>query len=636
MDHRTLKASTVLAEAPSWIFQRPTRVPTNKNTFASAQNNVQGNLKTLYDRCPRFAQDYATQQQHGLDEETWFKWVQLLPEELALEFSALSDKHDTHSQNRIRQLQQNKKPPTRCRTFGCNEQQITTCFQHHVRKNEEGIIVNSPAKMLSQPKTKKSTRPNPYMSKTAKLRSVYNKGPKDVGFTLDNNNKPARLNPNLFSEFIRRHYLKTIFVAPEQRYYVYNSGVWRDQLPDVLKKNVRRILHTWVPYFWSSKIEAEYMTALTRDCTREHPMDSKRDYINLENGMLDLRNFQLEKHRPTFYSSVQVPIEYDSKATCPKFEAFLNDIFDQDQERIDLIAEIFGYCLTTSTKAEQVFLFYGKGSNGKSVLIHVLKNLVGERNTSALSLNDLEKPFARSEMINKLVNITTENEVGSKGIETSYLKAIASGDPVRTEEKFKQGYMQELFCKLIFATNNLPYSKDKSYGLIRKMTILPFEKTFTDEQKDPDLKDKLMKEGAGILNFALKGLERLRKHSYRFTKSKKVQQLANQYSQMINPIQVFVEDMIEANPESKLLNKDLKAGFVSWCQREGHNGLFNISNQQLTNKIKEVLNEQGIVFETSKSGGERLIKGICLKTAPKPSWMKSTQVQVVDNIEDLD
>ncbi len=629
MDHRTLKASAVLAEAPSWIFQHSTRVPTNK----SAVTTVVGNLKTLHARCPRFAQDYASQQQHGLDEETWFKWVQLLPEELALEFSAFSDKHDTHSQNRIRQLQQNKKPPTRCRTFGCNEQQIATCFQHRVHKNEEGIIVNSPAKMLSQPKTK---TPNPFTSVTAKLKSTQNLGLKDAGFTLDNTNQPKRLNSNKFAEFILHHYLNTIFVAPEQRYYVYKAGVWEDQLLDVLKTNVRNILHTWAPHFWRSKIEAEYMTALTRDCTLEHSMDSERDYINLRNGMLDLRNFKLEEHDPTFYSSVQVPIDYEPEAPCPNFEAFLKDIFDHDQERIDLIAEIFGYCLTTSTQAEQVFLFYGKGSNGKSVLVHVLKSLIGERNTSALSLNDLEKPFARSEMINKLVNITTENEVGSKGIETSYLKAIASGDPVRIEEKFKQGYMQELFCKLIFATNNLPYSKDKSYGLIRKMTMVPFEKTYTDAQKDPDLKVKLMKEGSGILNFALEGLKRLRKNSYLFTKSKKVQQLANQYSQMINPIQVFVEDMIEAKPESKLLNKDLKASFFSWCQREGHNGLSNISNQQLTGKVKEVLKEQGIVFEPDKSGGERLIRGICLKTAPKPSWMNSTQIQVVDNIEDLD
>lgn len=632
MDYRTLNASTELAEAPSWILQRPTLLPPSNR---SAVKTVFSNFETLNARCPRFVRDLAIQQQNGLDEETWFKWIQLLPEKLAMEFSALSDKHDTHSQIRIHQLQQNKKPPTQCRTFGCDEHQIDTCFQHHVNINKEGIIVNSPANMLNTPKTQKRTGLNPFTSITSKLKSTQNLGLINVGFTLDDTNKPKRLNSNKFSEFILQHYLNTIFVAPEQRYYVYKSGVWEDQLPDVLKTNVRNILHSWVPYFWNSKLEVEYMTALQRDCTRKDTMDSKRDYINLKNGMLGLRDFQLEKHDPVFYSSVQVPIAYDPEAKCPDFETFLKDIFDQDQERIDLIAEIFGYCLTTSTQAEQVFLFYGKGSNGKSVLIHVLKSLIGERNTSALSLNDLEKPFARSEMINKLVNITTENEVGNKGIETSYLKAIASGDPVRTEEKFKQGYMQELFCKLIFATNNLPYSKDKSYGLIRKMTILPFEKTFTDEQKDPNLKGKLMKEGAGILNFALKGLERLRKNSYCFTKSKKVQQLANQYSQMINPLQVFVEDMIEANPESKLMNKDLKAGFVDWCQREGHNGLSNMSNQQLTIKVKEVLKEQEIKFETSKSGGERLIKGICLKISPARPWMKRNRSEEVGTIEDM-
>ncbi|MET3210366.1 UNVERIFIED_CONTAM: phage/plasmid-associated DNA primase [Paenibacillus sp. PvR008] len=136
-------------------------------------------------------------------------------------------------------------------------------------------------------------------------------------------------------------------------------------------------------------------------------------------------------------------------------------------------------------------------------------------------MNDLEKPFARAEMVNKLVNITTENEAGSKGIETSYLKAIASGDPVRVEEKFKKGYTQELHCKMVFAMNNLPYSKDKSHGLTRKVSIIPFEKTYKKGQKDPYLKDKLLEEGAGILNFALQGLERLRNNSFEFSPSRR-------------------------------------------------------------------------------------------------------------------
>ncbi|MET3210365.1 UNVERIFIED_CONTAM: phage/plasmid-associated DNA primase [Paenibacillus sp. PvR008] len=68
--------------------------------------------------------------------------------------------------------------------------------------------------------------------------------------------------------------------------------------------------------------------------------------------MLNVNNFQLEEHSYDFYSSVQVPITYDPEATCPRFLEFLNDIFDHDQERIDLIAEMFGYCLTTSTKSE--------------------------------------------------------------------------------------------------------------------------------------------------------------------------------------------------------------------------------------------------------------------------------------------
>jgi hypothetical protein len=113
-------------------------------------------------------------------------------------------------------------------------------------------------------------------SKTSKLKSVLNVSLEDIGFTLNEEKKAKRINCNRFSEFIRRHYLKVIFVALEQRYYVYKSGVWKEILSDVLKFKVRKILHFWVQYFWSAKLKLEYMTVLQRDCTREDSMDSNR------------------------------------------------------------------------------------------------------------------------------------------------------------------------------------------------------------------------------------------------------------------------------------------------------------------------------------------------------------------------
>lgn len=151
-----------LAEAPLWMVQLMTEragrsQPHMKNPDPSAENVLQ----TLSAGCPRFCRDWAEQQEDGVDEERWFRWVSLLtragfPDSTRV-FSLASPKHGERSERRLEQLinESVEKPfgPVRCTTFGCDSAQIAQCFGH-TRSNDNGEVTNSPAALLTAPAPK--------------------------------------------------------------------------------------------------------------------------------------------------------------------------------------------------------------------------------------------------------------------------------------------------------------------------------------------------------------------------------------------------------------------------------------------------------------------------------------------------
>jgi hypothetical protein len=424
-----------IALAPNWmvgLMKKEEQPPGPEQTIQSLEN-----------QCVRFEKDWSLQQSIGLSENEWFTWSSLLISaghmDAAELFSKSSHKHDVRSENRLIELREEQREAmVRCSTLGCNSMQIEKCFKSNIRKNKSGEITNSPgAFILNKNKQKNSNLPS---------RSQLDK----IGFIFSDKSKyPIGLNENKFARHVLQK-MDLLYFGPGERFYNYEYGCWKSNDYNSIARKIRTLLHENVPDFWSLKLEKGYMEALMREAHRVEKLDSKRDYLNLENGMLNLNNFALENHNKDFHSTIRLPITFSKNAKCPNFLKFLNSTFDGDEELIDLISQIFGYCLTADIKGQKAFIFYGKGSNGKSVLIDVLTKLCGKENVSAISLKELDNSFSRYELVDKLVNLSTENEVGSGELNTQYFKAIVSGDPIRVEKKHETGFMYEPICKLVF------------------------------------------------------------------------------------------------------------------------------------------------------------------------------------------
>jgi len=145
------------------------------------------------------------------------------------------------------------------------------------------------------------------------------------------------------------------------------------------------------------------------------------------------------------------------------------------------------------------------GANGKSVLAEVIRHIAGPDNVSNVPLAKLTDRFGLDNLPGKTVNISTENELGDKHLNTQNFKAITGGDVVNVEQKYKDSFSCELFCKLLISVNQLPKTLDHSHGYYRRLVIVPFQKVFREEEQDPNLLDKLLTELEGILVFALEG-----------------------------------------------------------------------------------------------------------------------------------
>ncbi|WNK19361.1 phage/plasmid primase, P4 family [Halomonas piscis] len=232
--------------------------------------------------------------------------------------------------------------------------------------------------------------------------------------------------------------------------------------------------------------------------------------VNTPTGelVLDPAGFwSLEPHTREHYRTTQVPVAYDPQATAPQFERFLASTFEGDPDAADkrqVVLEMMGYTLMAHCRYEKFITLVGSGSNGKSVLMDVLKALVGSENTAAVQPSQFGRSFQRAHMDGKLANVVTEIPEGSV-IDDAALKGITSGEATTVEHKNKDPYVMQPFATCWFGTNHMPHTRDFTGAFFRRAIVVEFNNKFSPEQGncDPLLKDKLLAELPGILNMAL-------------------------------------------------------------------------------------------------------------------------------------
>lgn len=356
----------------------------------------------------------------------------------------------------------------------------------------------------------------------------------------------------------------------DETMYIYRNGVYSPDGEGYIKNECekRMGIHPLMTKNKVSEITEHFKrsTFCKRDVLNTNP-----NIINVKNGLLNLQTKELSPHSPDVFSTVQLPVKYNSSKDCPNIKKFLIDV--HNTEDIPIIQEFFGYCLYAEYPIQKAFLQYGMGANGKTVEQELLKRLIGSSNCSNISWQSLEdERFARSSLEGKLVNMF--DDLQSRGIEsTGNFKMLTGSGTIGAEKKFKDNYSFVNFAKLIFSTNKPPkVSNEDSYAFWRRWVIISYPNQFTDElgNRDPDIIKKLTTDDelSGLLNYALAGLQRLLKNQ-KFSYSKTAEETQDEYLKASDPVYAFITDKCEIDVNAEIAVETLYDAYKIYSEENG-------------------------------------------------------------------
>lgn len=266
--------------------------------------------------------------------------------------------------------------------------------------------------------------------------------------------------------------------------------------------------------------------------------------INFNNGVLDLDKMELVPHSPEFGFRYALSYDYDSSATAPRFEKFLLEIMKERQDLCDVLMEYAGYCFSNDMCwTQKALIMTGEGANGKSTLMNVLRSLAGKENYASLTLGDLKAETNRQQLDGRLFNLAEETPTYAMA-ESSLFKNLVSGGETTVKMLYKQPYTIANKCKLMFACNELPKTKDTTKGFFRRLLIVPFDRVFEGSDRDSFIEEKLMTELPGIFNIVIRGYHRL-KEKRAFTESQAIEREVKQYRLELDTVASWFRDCVE-------------------------------------------------------------------------------------------
>jgi P4 family phage/plasmid primase-like protien len=263
--------------------------------------------------------------------------------------------------------------------------------------------------------------------------------------------------------------------------------------------------------------------------------------------------------------------EYNPNADCPKWHRFLDRVMPDLKEQMSLM-EFIGYCFYPSHRFEKFLFLYGKtGQNGKSIILTVIRRLLGDANVSDLQLQDFygHKTVA---LFNKTANIGSE--IDPRGLndgQMSALKTLTSNeesfqldpkgkDPITMDTKEKP--------KLLFSGNEKPQG-GMDNGVFRRMLLLTFQSEIKDDEKIRDMADRFYDEMGGIFTMAMEALGRLIANN-KFTQSDKMIEDLETYRRDVNPIKQYIDDNIIYDTNCCVPKEWLYRHYKTWCDNNGY------------------------------------------------------------------
>lgn len=250
----------------------------------------------------------------------------------------------------------------------------------------------------------------------------------------------------------------------------------------------------------------DQMNILLQDNRNKYQYQRNQEYILCNRQLVSTWRDDVKPNTRTIYTDVYYPYDIMTKEEFDNFNGrakqFMQEISCGNKQVETVIWECIG-CMISPTKTfGKIFIWYGNGANGKSLLLKLVNLIMGSLMTHAniLAIND---KFALEPVVSGVCNVT--DDVGITTLkETGVIKSLVDGTAIEVNRKFKKSIWWEPNSQFVMCCNEIPRIADTSKGMIRRLAFIPFDMQLPDDKLDRMLFHK-MKSDVDNLRYILTG-----------------------------------------------------------------------------------------------------------------------------------
>jgi P4 family phage/plasmid primase-like protien len=411
-----------------------------------------------------------------------------------------------------------------------------------------------------------------------------------------------------------------VYCTERKSYYVWTGQQWLfDEFVEVEKRAEKTILEAYgeAKHITDAEKRKAFLRFLNNSLSRASLANmmhlakkkvrqvSANDFdrdpwaLNVENGTLDLRTGELRPHRPEDLLSKLVRLRYDPCAECPRFTAFLYRIMGshpdasegetiRTEQLVSYLQRVFG-CAATGKPEKLLFVLYGEGNNGKTTLLEIIRDALGDREYAGQVQVDSLMIRPKEAISNNAVNTDLADLQGCRFVSSSeveqgqrlslsrvkYLTGLGQIKARRLRENmitFQPTY------KLFLDCNHRPVITDPNDAIWNRVKCIPFKIQIPETEIDKNLPAKLRSELPGILRWIVEGA--VLYHCDGLGDPPDVTAATEQYRQESDRLKEFFEDRCVLAPSGDAGSwkkdgywvpvSDLYTAYASWAEAMGH------------------------------------------------------------------
>ena len=399
------------------------------------------------------------------------------------------------------------------------------------------------------------------------------------------------------------------FCVDNQKWYIYNDGVWEIDKGDIKSQgNMQKLLQ--LLHLYCKEVETEsnkdiikqysaYINKSSSDTILRRALnaaknsmiinltdfDSNPYLLNCKNGVYDMQKQQFRFAVPEDYFTLSTSCSFPTALYadwCDRWYTFVDEITEGDKDKAAFLQRALGYSLLGINGEECMFVAYGQTRSGKGTLFNSIAKVLGSGSekgyggtvNSSLVCESKYKDVdynAPEPMLADTVGIRylTLSETKEKAVlDVNAIKSLTGRDPRKTRQLHTTAFTFTPQFTMWLSTNFLPKVNDDTIFKSDRLWVIEFNKHFDGNVRDNKLKELFDTKEAqmtilkwlvdGYRDYVAQGLN----------PPKCVIDATANYARQNDRVLCFKEDCLEDAPGERVSNAAMYAKYKAWCMDE--------------------------------------------------------------------